>query len=817
VTNKHRRLNLARRLLAITLLPCGLLVASLTPAQAGAAPGTISTVAGGPGRGLATEVAQSADSVATGPGGAVYVGDAIGVVREFTNASAWEKVVAGGGSGAAGNGGPATGASLASVDGLAVQPGQFLVTSDDSNQVQVVPAVSGTFFSQAMTAGHIYAIAGTGTAGYSGDGGPGPAAELDQPAEVALDSAGNLLIADRENNRIRVVAGSTGTFYGQAMTSGDIYTIAGNGTFGFSGDGGPATAAELAWPTGLAVDAAGNVLLADSHNFRIRVVAASTGTFYGQAMTAGDIYTIAGDGVSGFSGDGGPATSAELGGGPLAVDSSGNVLFGDIINNRVRVVAASTATFYGQAMTAGDIYTIAGDGIRGYSGDHGPATSAKLGQIGGLAFDSSGNLVIGDNESDMRVRLLATSTGTFYRHAMTAGDIYTIAGNGQASSGAGGPALNAELSGPNGPIVQDGPTSVATSNCGILTLANNRVWDIPAASGSCYGQTMVAGDIYTIAGDGKASATSGALATGVSLDSPASIAVDQSGNLLIAEFYGSEVQVVARSTGTFYGQAMTIGDIYTIAGTGTFGYSGNGGPATAAELGNPYGVAVDSQGNVLISDDGPGIYRVRMVAEETGTFYGQAMTAGDIYTIAGDGTEGFSGDGGPATAAELGLMGDVAVDGAGNLLIADESNGRIRLVAGQTGTFYGLAVTAGDIYTVAGGGPLRRSDGDGGPATMARLGSPWGVAVDASGNILIADAGGDRIRAVAGTSGSYYGQAMTAGDIYTVAGNGKSGFRGDGGPATTARLNSPWAVAVDAAGDLIIADAGNGRVRSVSW
>jgi hypothetical protein len=129
---------------------------------------------------------------------------------------------------------------------------------------------------------------------------------------MALDSQENLVIADTGHERVRVVAASTGTFYGQAMTAGDIYTIAGKGPAGFSGDGGPAVKARLDRPTGVALDAAGNVLISDSFNERTRVVAAATGMFYGQAMTAGDIYTIAGDGKAGFSGDGGPATAAGL-------------------------------------------------------------------------------------------------------------------------------------------------------------------------------------------------------------------------------------------------------------------------------------------------------------------------------------------------------------------------------------------------------------------------------------------------------------------------------------------------------------------------
>jgi hypothetical protein len=212
------------------------------------------------------------------------------------------------------------------------------------------------------------------------------------------------VIADTSNNRMRVVAGKTGTFYGQAMTAGNIYTVAGDGTFGFSGDGGPATSAELASPQAVAVDAAGNVIIADANNDRVRVVAGKTGTFYGQAMTAGNIYTVAGDGTGGFSGDGGPATSAELNfPEAVAVDAAGNVIIADANNFRVRVVAAGTGTFYGQAMTAGNIYTVAGTGTAGFSGDGGPATSAGIDLPAVVTVDSHGGLLIPDNGRVRRV------------------------------------------------------------------------------------------------------------------------------------------------------------------------------------------------------------------------------------------------------------------------------------------------------------------------------------------------------------------------------------------------------------------------------
>ena len=402
--------------------------------------------------------------------------------------------------------------------------------------------------------GRLTTAAGTGSAGPLGDGGPAASASV-QPCqgavglgggEVAVDHAGDLVIADAGGDRIRVVAHHSGTFYGQPMTAGDIYTVAGTGTGGFSGDGGPATAAELNSPDGVAMDHAGNLLIADTGNNRVRVVAESTGTFYGKPMTAGDIYTLAGTGTGRFSGDGGPATAAALNHpATVTIDHSFNLVIADSASNRIRVVAHRTGTFYGQPMKAGDIYTVAGDGTQGFSGDGAPATAAELGLPSGVAVDGAGNLVIADS-------------------------------------------------------------------------ANHRV------------------------------------------------------------------RVVAASTGTFYGQPMTAADIYTIAGTGGTGASGDGGPATSASV-VPQGVAIDSAGNVLIADH-PFHDRVRAVAASTGTYYGQPMTAGDIYTITGTGDFGFSGDGGPATAAELSISKGMAIDQAGNLLIADTFNNRIRAVAASTGT-----------------------------------------------------------------------------------------------------------------------------------
>ncbi len=604
----------------------------------------------------------------------------------------------------------------------------------------MVAARTGTFYGQVMTAAHIYTVAGGGTAN-PGDGGPATSAELG-PADVRVDGVGNLVIADVSGARIRVVAERTGTFYGQVMTAGDIYTVAGTGTTGFSGDGGPATSAEFFTPIGLALDTAGNVVIADEQNYRIRVVAVTTGTFYGQAMTAGDIYTVAGNGNFGFGGDGGPATDAKLNlPGDPALDHAGNLLIADTLNNRIRVVAVTTGTFYGQAMTAGDIYTVAGKGGQRFTGDGGPATVAQLDQPGAVKVDGAGNVVIGDGHN-FRVRVVAARTGTFYGVAMTVGDIYTVAGNGtERYSGDGGPASHAQL------------------------------------------------------------------------DDPRAVAEDAAGNVVFADDFTDSIRVVAAATGRFYGVAMTVGDIYTVAGTGKFGFGGDGGPATKAKFALPYGVTVDGAGNLVIADSRNN--RVRVVAASAGTFYGVAMTAGNIYTVAGDGTLGFTGDGGLATASSVDFPAGTGVDQAGNLLIADAGHQRIRVVADHTGTFYGQAMTIGHIYTVAGTGN-EGFGGNGGPATQAFFRNPLAVTVDHAGNVLISDTDNNSVRVVAVKTGTFYGRAMTAGDIYTVAGNGTMGYFGDGGPATQAELFNPAGVALNKTGGFVIADTGNHRIRAVS-
>ncbi len=779
-------------------------------------PPRAATVVGGPGGGLGTAVAQDPVSVAVDGSGGLAVGDGTEMVVRSLTASGTERDAACAGniavSGYGGDGGPATDASCDGPDGLVVDgAGNLFMADDQNNRIRVVAAQTGTQFGTAVTAGDITTIAGTGAFDDSGDGGPATSAALAYPAGLALDASGNLLVCDSGNNVVRVVAAASGTFYGQAMTAGDIYTVAGDGSAGFGGDGGPATSGQLDEPADVTADAAGNLVIADLGNNRVRVVAVSNGTFYGQAMTAGGIYTVAGDGTAGFGGDGGPATSSALDAPQsVAVDRHGNLVIADTANNRVRVVAVSNGTFYGQAMTAGDIYTVAGDGTAAFGGDGGPALAASLSSPRALVVDHHGDLVVADSGNE-RVRIVAAQSGTLYGQPVTSGAIQTVAGTGSigGDSGDGTPAAAAELR---------FPTAVATDAAGDLAVADqngNRVRLVPAAAGSMFGQTMTAGDLVTVAGNGGAGlGGSGVPATTAALDQPSGVAFDAVGNLVVSTFADNQIFVVAAQSGTDDGQSMTAGDIYLLAGTGALGDSGDHGPALRAELDAPEQVAVDAAGNVVVAE----FYgnRVRVVATSTGIDDGIHMRAGDIYPVAGTGVAGSSGDGGPATAATFQLPVGVAVDRFGNLVVGDYGNNRVRVVATATGTFYGLAMTAGDVYTLAGDGNPGRS-GDDGPAPAAELDRPAGIAVDATGNVIVADSANNLVRVVAVTSGRFFDQDVTEGRIYTFAGGGTTscatGSRARV-PGTALHLSVPLGVAAD--GLLVeVADSGNNCVRQL--
>ena len=476
-----------------------------------------------------------------------------------------------------------------------------------------------------------------------------------------------------------------------------IETIAGGGDG--VGDDGPAIRAKLTEPTGVAVDAAGNIYIADRHNHRVRKV-----------DTSGTISTFAGTSVGtrdyGFNGDGGPADRALLAFPEgVVVDVVGNVYIADTDNHRIRMVD-----------TAGIIHTIAGSGERGFGGDGGPAIRALLSEPSGVVVDSVGNVYIADTDNH-RIRKVDAS-----------GIIHTIAGTGEGGfSGDGGLAIESDLFRP-------------------LDVAVDAVGNIYIADFTRISKVDISGRIRTFGGTGR-------VETGGNVFAPRGVAVDAVGNVYFTNPSLPGIRKVDVS-----GAISTVVEL-------------------VEEDNLPRGLAVDASGIVYITD----IIDFRVYKVDA---------SGALTTIAGLGVGDYSGDGGPATKVKLGHPENLAVDGTGNVYIQDFS--RIRKVD-----------TSGIIDTIA-GGREKGVGGDGGPAAGTFLDQPRGVAVDATGNIYIAEWGRHRIRKV-----------DTLGVIHTIAGSGESGFSGDGGPATSAMLAFPLGVAVDAVGNVYIADALNHRIRRI--
>ena len=649
--------------------------------------GNLTIVAGNGGNGFSGDGGPATSAELWGPfgmfvdsAGNIFIADDYNSrIREVAAATGIISTIAGsGGQGYCCDGHPATNAELDQpIDVFVDSHGNIFIADTFNNRIREVVAATGV----------IQTVAGNGTAGYSGDGGPATSAELFDPAGVFVDSAGNIFIADSSNDRVREVVAATGV----------IKTIAGTGTPGYSGDGGPATSAQLnlgtngQFPMGrLLVDSAGNVIIVDSYNHRVRKIAAATGV----------INTIAGTGTPGYSGDGGPAISAELNQPfDMSIDSAGNIFISDTGNSRIREVVAAT----------GVIETIYGNGMLSYSGDSGLATNATLYYPSGVSADSDGNIFIADTGNG-RIREVVAATG----------EIQTVAGNGTGgySGGDGGPATSAAIS----------PTDVFVDSFGNLFLSDSgssRIREV--AAGTTVIQTVAGNGTAGYSGDGG-SATSAELnlSDGFCHQQCGAIFVDGAGNLFISDTGNSRIRKVVAATGV----------IQTVAGNGTHSYSGDGGPATSAGIEYPQGVFVDSSGNIFFATIGvvssfpcggcPDSSRIREVVAATGL----------IKTVAGNGGFGYGGDGGLATNAGLAAA-SVFVDGLGNIFIADMFNNRIREVVAATGI----------IQTVAGSGVSGYS-GDGGTAINARLAGPSGLAVDSSGDLLITDSNNHRIRSI---------------------------------------------------------------------
>jgi uncharacterized protein (TIGR03437 family) len=679
--------------------------------------------------------------------GNLYIADRdAGVVRKVDTNGIITTVVGAGGGGFSGDGGPATQALLSGPHGVAVdESGNLYIADYGNNRIRMVTASTGI----------ITTIAGSNTIGFAGDGGPATKATFWLPTGIAVDSSGNVYIADTYNHVIRKI-----------NTSGIISTIAGSNQGGYGGDNGPATKADLAAPQSVTLDASGNLYIGDTANERIRYVNPS-----------GIITTIAGTGTAGFSGDGALATGATFGNPVgLAVDASGAVYVADLNNGRVRrfAVGGAITTFAGTVTSVGDggpsiqsrlnrpssvavdssanlyiadptanrvrkvtpsgtITTVAGNGQTGYGGDNGPGSAAILSTANSVAVDSAGNVYIAD-----------AGNGRIRRVNATTGIITTLAGGGNGAAytgpgtgGDGGPATAATVR---------FPLQVAVDGAGNVYFVDAVYSNISPGS-QAVRRVTTDGKINTWAGGSTVPGFSGDGGPPLQAQFGPSIniAAGNDGSLYIADTNNNRVRKVDPAGAT----------INTIAGNGQATDSGNGGAATSAGVSYPSSVVVDAAGNLYIGESGT----VRKVSP-----------SGIISAYAGGGW-GFSGDGGPATGASLAFVSGLALDSGNNLYIADLGNRRIRQV--QPGVSPAIDLSATSVnFTLASAGSTATTQtftltntGQGtlnwAAAATTTSGGAW-LSVSPSSGSVLAGPNGSTVTVTAKpaglTAGDYYGQ-----------------------------------------------------------
>jgi hypothetical protein len=711
--------------------------------------------------------------------------------------------------GFSGEAGPAINAAMSGPSGLCIDANNNVFIADSDNAImREIPFATGG----GKTAGNIYTVAGVQTEvnfTYGGDSGPALSANLHFPDGCGFDSRGNLYIADRGNNAIRIVI--LGTPTAAFPTVGNIYRFAGANPVGslppapgYGADNTAAIGAALNGPFDVFVDPADNVFIGDlgnpgtvSNNV-VREVPATTAQTFPFAIAVGNIHTVAGfpmhGATTGPPPSGVPATSATvLLNGPqgIYVDAKQNLFFADIGNQVIHEVAGPTP---GAGMVAGDIYTIAGNATKGYGGDGGAATSASLANPSGTFVDSTGSVFIADS-SNARIRQVSSATGNY-----TTETISTWAGNGIISYFDATPATAGQL---------DTPAGLAIDSTGNLAIADVgfqgeqsliRKVATPIASGAL--STLVGSPGF----GGFENVTNTGFPNYVENDA-IGIAYDGSGNLYIADTRNCIIRKLSAGVmTTVAGVEPTLDLANPPNSTPNCGFAAQGGAAVGTKLGVVNSVALDAAGDIFFSDVTNNV--IWEVPKNTvGT-----MTAGDAYVIAGvqDTTGSFGGESGAATAAHFNKPTGIYIDVYGNLFIADTGNNIIREIPADNSS----GMTAGFIYTVAGDKTNHAAGytGDNGPATSATLNAPFTMVVDFAENIFIADTNNHVIREVAGKTAG----GKTAGDIYTVAGKNVAGFTGDGAAATAAELNSPQGLAIDGAADLLISDSQNNRVRSVA-
>ena len=775
-----------------------MVLVALVPAPAGPAAAAvpdpvIGTYVGGRIDDRADRVAHQPFGVTAARGFGTFVADPVHhVVRLLAEGE--EAVYAGNGSvGTGGDGGSPTDAQLAGPYAVAVDA----VTSDvyiADTYGHEVRRVSGNFGAGSPV---ISTVAGTGAFGFAGDRGSAAKAQLNSPYGLALwrkpapdgaspnpDSPAILYVADTLNNRIRAV------YLAGTRVNGSIATVVGTGLAADGGDGGPAIKASLDQPRGLAVDGRGRLLIADTFNHRLRRFEPTFDPVTG-AISGGLVVTVAGSGSAGYTGDGGAAQAARLNlPAGVATSPSGATYIADTANNVIRQVDG-----------AGTIRTFAGNGTAGSGGDGGPAASAQLDAPFGVSVD-----VVFERDGSHEVVQVADTGNNAVRQvssgAAGAIDIRRIAGTGTPG-----------LAGPPNDLALDTPTAVVSlagadgqETRYVLDTFNHAIRVVNP------GRAIVSAPLL---GDGRPGpAADASLKEATHLSAPMGLAVDAGRRrIFVADTFNNVIREVDLGAAT----------VATVAGTGTSGFGGDGGPATRAQLSFPTGLAVDGDGNLLIADTyNSRVRRLDAAAAPDGTRH--------ISTVAGSGLLGSDGDSGPAAGAQLYFPYGVAPDPDGNLYIADSFNDRVRRVDAVTGTIATVAGSAppggldrpwGLSFGVLPGGlqaagrPAARRPGGAtgtsdGTATGGGTGTNDGTGGGVQGRpaLLVADYLHHAVRSL----------DVQTGVLATVAGNGTGAFAGDGGNPAAAMLDAPRGVTFVPLGDfseILVADSFSDRVRLI--
>lgn len=655
----------------------------------------------------------------------------------------------------------------------------FLIISLTLSQKFSLASQNFALVPETLGAGEITTLVGGDRA--FGDNGPALQASLNAPKAMIFDKAGNLLVADTNNHKVRKIN----------LTTGEITTIAGNGTPGFSGDGEPAARTKLNFPNGLAIDERGNIFISDSANHRIRRVDVDSSV----------ITTIAGNGESGQDRDNVLATQTSLTNPfSLAIDKSGNIFVLQLESFRVRRIDVSSKM----------ITTFAGNGKAGVSRDGEIAALSSIIPVA-INIDNKDNLLIVETSAEPKFDNILLSNRVRQVNTQT-GILSTIAGNGcnpfrslSCTSIEGELATKTSLIFPinvtvdelgNLFIIDDTQVKMVSSSTGaITTIAGNGEKQLKANNGdggtakqatlfpfalaaraselfildSGYDQVrrviLGTNTIDSVAGVGIGD---GKTAKASKLNIPTGLALDSTNNLFIADTAHNLVRKVDSITGV----------ITSVAGTGKNNFNGDGKLAVDTDLSEPIFVAIDGKDNLFIVERSN---RIRRLDNSTKT----------ITTVAGNGTAGFSGDGGIATNASLDSPTGLTL--ANNTLFIVDNSNRVR----------SLSLSSGIINTFAGSGKLGFK-GDNKTAKKASFQFPKSLTTDRE-NLFIADTGNNRIRAI----------NLSTGVIRTIAGDGVNAYAGDNAAATKASLVTPTNIAVDKTGNLFISDQKNNVIRVI--